>query len=66
MGGGGGGGGRRGMEQKQKKNFPRKLLIKRYIPTDSDQKKDMSKEEKTLLPYMYKKILHLLKSPSLF
>ena len=57
---------RGGWSKSKKEIFPRKLLIKRYIPTDSDQKKDMSKEEKTLLPYMYKKLLHLLKSPSLF
>ena len=62
MGGGGG-----GMEQKQKKKFPRKLLIKKYIPTDSGQKKIyVQGGKKHFHPTCTKKILHLLKSPSLF
>ena len=55
-----------GMEQKQKKNFPRKLLIKKYIPTDSDQKKHMSKEEKNIATLHVQKNLASLKIPITF
>ena len=54
-----------GVGQKQKKKiFPRKLLIKKCIPTDSGQKNICLRKKKNICTshVQKKKILHLLKS----